>query len=65
MQIGILDDLIENYPRRQSGPADAVALDRQTGMMQAQTGMMQAQTGMMQALDWADKLVGHRTLIFR
>ncbi len=58
MQIGILDDLIENYPRRQSGPADAVALDRQTGMMQAQTGMMQAQ-------DWADKLVGHRTLIFR
>lgn len=58
MQIGILDDLIENYPRRQSGPADAVALDRQTGMMQAQTGMMQA-------LDWADKLVGHRTLIFR
>ena len=51
MQIGILDDLIENYPRRQSGPADAVALDRQTGMMQA--------------LDWADKLVGHRTLIFR
>lgn len=58
MQIGILDDLIENYPRRQSGPADAVALDQQTGMMQAQTGMMQA-------LDWADKLVGHRTLIFR
>lgn len=58
MQIGILDDLIENYPRRQSGSSDAVALDRQIGMMQAQSGMMQA-------LDWADKLVGHKTLIFR